>query len=312
MESGTGRANIRVRLANRSRAPLSIHLQAGDSGENKAGTSITVPPGGKPVTTILAVSPASHTPGLYPTQVRVESSARLLQILRPVIGVPLVCPYAVAKPAIDGDLREWSGNVPLGMGRAEQARGKAWGGPADVSAYAYALWDEQYFYFACAVTDDVFTPPPNPAGLMQGDCILFALAVTPRAGAQADHALYAKFGMAVVQDGLGASHPVLVRLSPAPKASNRQTSAFRETATPVKNARIAVRREDTRAFYEAAIPWSELLSQPPTPDFIVSLAITVNDVDGRIQGTMEWGSLLTGAINPLLFPPLRLVKLPAR
>ena len=301
VESGTGRANVRVRLVNRSRAPLTIHLRAGE----KTGTSVQVPPGGKPVVAALAAAPTSREPGLYALPLQLESSLRVLQTLRPLIGVPVVCPYAVVKPAIDGDLKEWAGNVPLGMGRAEQARGKNWGGPSDVSAYAYAMWDEQFFYFACAVTDDIFTPPTSAANLMQGDSVVFALSTPPRANTPASAAACAKFGMAVLRNSVGASVPTLVRLMPDPKASGR------DIPVAIKNARFAVRREDTRTFYEAAIPWRELLSGPATPAAAVSLSILVNDVDGANRGAMEWGNGLYGNVNPLLFLPLRLVKLPA-
>ena len=288
-------------LMNRSRAPLNIHLRAGE----KTGTSVQVPPGGKPVVTTLAAAPTSREPGLYTVPLQLESSLRVLQTLRSLIGVPVVCPYAVVKPLIDGDLKEWAGNVPLGMGRAEQARGKNWGGPSDVSAYAYAQWDEQFFYFACAVTDDVFTPPPSAANLMQGDSVMFALSTPPRANAPASALSYAKFGMALMRNSVGASVPVLVRLTPDAKTPGR------ETPVAIKNARIAVRREDTRTFYEAAIPWRELLSSPATPAATVSLSILVNDVDETARGAMEWGNGLYGNLNPLLFLPLRLVKLPA-
>ena len=298
VESGTGRANVRVRLTNRSLAPLTAHLQAGE----QTGTSIAVPAGGKPVVAVLAVPPASREAGLSAVSLRVEHAGQVLQTLRPLVGVPVLCPYAAVKPALDGDLREWASNVPLGMGRGEQARGKTWGGPGDVSAYAYAQWDEQFFYFACAVTDDIFTPPTSAAALGQGDCVLFALATPPRANSPATSHSYAKFGMAVMRNRVGASVPTLVRLVPDPKSRDR------ETAVAVKNARFAVRREDARTFYEVAIPWRELLPGAASPDSAVSLSILINDVDGTARGSMEWGSGLYGLVNPLLFPPLRLIK----
>ena len=300
VESGTGRANTRVRLTNRSRVPLTVHLQAGE----KTGTSVQVPPDGKPVMTALAVSPESREAGLYSVPLRVESGGRVLQTLKPVIGVPVLCPYAVVKPTIDGDLKEWAGSVPLGMGQVEQARGKAWGGPSDISGYAYAQWDEQFLYFACAVTDDSFTPPTGTNNLLHGDCILFALATPPRAHPPSASFPYAKFGMAITRNGMSASAPVLVRLTPDPKTPGK------EIATAVKNAHFAIRREEGRTFYEAAIPWRELLSGPASTASPVSLSILLNDVDGRAQGAMAWGNGLYGTLNPLLFPPLRLVKSP--
>ena len=124
---------------------------------------------------------------------------------------------------IDGDLSEWTEGEPLGMGRAEQAHGKngkAWGGPGDISAYAYTRWDEQYFYFACAVTDDVFYQPYSLADMQKGDSVVFALATNGSLSARkSGEPAYAEFGMALLKDKQGILSP----LSPASRRAERQS-----------------------------------------------------------------------------------------
>ena len=317
-----GTATLRARLINRGRAPLTARLRMG------LGTpvEVTVAPGGRPQTVTLAVTPPLPAPGLYPVNVRVESANRTLSSLPAQIGVPFACPRVQTTPAIDGDLGEWTGDTPLGMGRAEQAHGKPWGGPSDISAYAYTRWDARYFYFACAVTDDVFIPPRSASQLEQGDSVFVALSADGNivslengAGANAagankasgqdrSAARTAVFGMALMQNAKGGLEPTLVRLSP-------NGAGGRVTAQSVQDGRIAIRRDGSRVFYEAAIPWSRILVAAPQSGQTLGLSILVNDTDSAAgkgqnprRGTMEWGGGLAGRIQPLLFPPLRLTK----
>ena len=216
-------------------------------------------------------------------------------------------PYAIVKPVIDGDLGEWTEGEPLGMGRVEQAHGKngmAWGGPGDISAYAYTRWDEQYFYFACAVTDDVFYQPFGLSDMAKGDSVFFALAANGGLAARKNgDAEVAEFGMALLKDKQGRLTPTLARFPEGGMAKQIAPAS-------VKNARFAIRRAGTRTFYEAAIPWSAWRSAPPRAGQTVNLAIVVNDNDGQGRGYMEWGSGLAEGRRPILFPPLRLAAPP--
>ncbi len=316
---GSTTADVRVRLINRGRSPLALRLH----GDGEASVSITLPPDGKPQTAAIAVAPPANIPGVYPARVQVESGGRTLQTLTAYVGVPFGCPRAQATPAIDGDLGEWTGDMPLGMGRAEQAHGKTWGGPSDLSAYAFTRWDARYFYFACAVTDDVFVAPTLASKLEQGDSVLIALAAngggkangtvgsngTARPG-RAETA-YAMFGMALLRNAKGGLEPVLARLS-RPNGRAGQT-----VAEAVKDGRVAIRREGSRIFYEAAIPWTRILTTSQMLGQTLGLSILVNDIDdntvggkgvGARRGWMEWGGGLAGSVQPALFWPLRLTR----
>jgi hypothetical protein len=312
VETGSGAARMRVRLTNRSRSSLKLRLRSAvidqaNGTDSAPGTFVTLPPNSAPVISSITLSSPVHEPGVYPVTVWVEADDRLLRTIRAFVGVPFLCPYAVVKPTIDGDLSEWTEGEPLGMGRVEQAHGKngrPWGGPGDISAYAYTRWDEQYFYFACAVTDDVFYQPYGLADMAKGDSVVFALATNSGLSARkSGEPEYAEFGMALLKDKQGHLTPTLARFL--------ESGAVKRAApVSVKGARFAIRQAGTRTFYEAAIPWSAWRPVSPRAGQTVSLAILVNDNDGQGRGYMEWGSGLAGSKRPALFPPLRLVAPP--
>jgi hypothetical protein len=290
-----GVAKVRLLLTNSSHMPLllSVHM----AGRTEAGRrDFTLPPNGKPVEYVTPVSAPSKDPGCYPVDVVVEGSVGRFATLQVLVGVSLECRYASLKPAIDGDLSEWTGSDPIGMGRAEQVHGKTWSGPTDLSAYAYLRWDEQFLYVACAVTDDVhFAPFPAPE-MLKGDSVQFAFSTDRRLPAAAsgygpgDH----EFAMAL----LDGTHPVLYRFAgPADVGVGI-----------MKRGAVAVRRVGGRTFYEAAIPWSDLGIRRPHEGALFGFSILVNDNDGQGAGYIAWGDGLGKEKRPLLFPPVKLVR----
>ena len=96
------------------------------------------------------------------------------------------------------------------MGRVEQTSGKAWHGPADLSASAFAQWDKRYFYFACDVVDDVFVQNNAASEMWRGDSVQFALST--RHDTPFMQAGYGKgdceFGLALLKTG-----PTLIRFA---------------------------------------------------------------------------------------------------
>ncbi|HZO89573.1 MAG TPA: sugar-binding protein [Chthonomonadaceae bacterium] len=288
-----GKATVRVRLVNRAPGWMPLTLRTSGS---RTADRFEAPGGGKPVVRDVEVSAPASDPGNYPVTIGIEGREGLLARLRVTVGVPVLCRYAALSPRIDGDLREWADADPIGMGRPDQAHGKEWRGPADVSAYAYAKWDEKYFYLACAVTDDVPFQPYPAAELWRGDSVQFALsadrsAPSDRVGyGPGDH----EFGLAL----LNGTQPILYRFAGPPRTA----------PGPVARGVVVARRLGTRTYYEAAIPWSELAPATPQPGTVLGFSIVVNDNDGQERGYMEWGGGIAGAKRPGLFPPLRLVR----
>lgn len=276
----------RLRILNRGSAPLPLTLLA----QGKESEAFTLD-GGKETVQKIEVNSPEADPGDYPVEVMVSGVVGTFAKAQVQVGVPVICRYATQKPTIDGDLSEWTSAAPMGMGRREQTQGKAWNGPSDLSAYAYAMWDAQYLYVACAVTDDIFAPPKTTAELTQGDSVQFALSAIR--GGTIDRIGYGagehEFGMALVN----GEKSVLTRLAPNAGASK---------------ARVAIRRDGTRLYYEAAIPWVELTPATPTAGAIYGFSIRINDRDGKAQGSIAWGSGLSDPRHPGQFPPLRLLK----
>lgn len=287
-----GRASATVLLRNQERGAVTLTLRAPGMPPQR----VSVPGHGQPVAHPVPVAAPRAEPGAYIVPITVESSFGVVRTLLAQVGVPAACAYAVVKPTIDGSFAKWADAVPLGMGRAEQMHGKAWGGPADLSAYAYVRWDDRFFYFACAVTDDIHYQPFAGSDLPRGDSVQFALSAdrvgpATRVGyGPGEH----EFVLALPPSG----QPILHRLAgPAGTAPG-----------PVEGAQMAIVRSGIRVFYEAAIPWTALTPLTPTAGAIYGLSLVVNDNDGDGRGYAAWGSGVAGAKRPGLFPPIRLIR----
>ena len=295
LDSPGEHAKLRVRLTNRAAQSLSLQLKA---TQGKDVVSVEVPGGGKGVTQDLEVTAPSTDAGAYPVEVNVFGAEGIFTTLKALIGIPLNCPYATRKPIIDGNLEEWADAEPIGMGRQEQAHGKDWRGPADLSAYAYVKWDEEYFYLACSVMDDVFVQNFPAAELMKGDSVQFALSGDRNQpmGRVGYGTLDSEFGLALLKE----TQPTLYRFAGPPSTKPGL----------LKKGLIAIQQKGARLFYEVAIPWTELLPNKPQPGLVLGFSILVNDNDGQGRGYMEWGGGMAVAKVPSLFPPLRLLPKP--
>lgn len=78
-----------------------------------------------------------------------------------------------AKVNVDGKLNEWSevAAITLDHERYLVIPNRAWGGPEDVSGKIYVMWDEEYLYIACDITDNVVLQEKEGSYLFQGDCV---------------------------------------------------------------------------------------------------------------------------------------------
>lgn len=67
--------------------------------------------------------------------------------------------FAVSPPALDGSWRGWDRSDPMRITQAAQIGkllfgNQPWGGPVDLSASIYAMYDDQYIYIGAEVQDD--------------------------------------------------------------------------------------------------------------------------------------------------------------
>ena len=276
-----------MRLSNHNSTPLPVTIDS--NGRSK--DSFDLPGGGKQYTRKIEINSPSSDPGIYTAEISISSSIGKLYTLTGQVTVPAICRYARIKPVIDGDLSEWSDVLPLGMGRLEQVHEKEWYGPNDLSAYAYVQWDENYFYFACAVTDDVAFQPFAPKEMWKGDSVQFALTTDTKGSGERE-------GFGPTDHFFGIAH----------SDSGKTLAARFAGAGGSEKIVAASKRVGSRTFYEAAIPWSELIPAKPNSGTTYGLSIVVNDNDGHGRGYISWANGIYPNRRPGLFLPLRLLK----
>jgi len=101
---------------------------------------------------------------------KAEGSEAPQQIDRSFVFIP--CERLKSKITVDGDLSDWDATQGISMAGRQEGFGAPakllakypeipeWKGEKDFSAKFYTAWDEEYFYLAVEVQDDVLAPPP--------------------------------------------------------------------------------------------------------------------------------------------------------
>ena len=78
---------------------------------------------------------------------------------------------AETPPQIDGDLSDWENAAFKFIGEEEDVFRGDWDGKEDLSYVWSVMWDDDAFYFAAAVRDDIYQEPANAAEAWTGDCL---------------------------------------------------------------------------------------------------------------------------------------------
>ena len=178
-----------------------------------------------------------------------------------------------AKIQIDGDLEEWKGVEPIVMDDKSYGVDQ-WSGPEDLSARAYLVWDADYLYFACDVTDDVLYVPPNV--IWSGDAIQMTfdpLNDDMKGGQGPD------------------DHDLAIGLSQKGSGIARYRVPQRKGLGMMEAIDVAVQKKpDGRGyFYEMAVPWEELYPLSPVAQVVCGFSFAVSDNDGEgFKGGLAW------------------------
>jgi hypothetical protein len=78
---------------------------------------------------------------------------------------------AKTTPTIDGDLSDWKNAAFKFIGEQKDVYRGNWGGPDDLSYVWSVMWDENAFYFAAAIWDDIYQESANVSQPWTGDCL---------------------------------------------------------------------------------------------------------------------------------------------
>ena len=306
----------RLRLTNYGKIPLTMTAITAAGTKNESVERIVVPvqtPQQKEMLKEITLRTAEADAGVYPVTLRLEGTGDFKGIVQQFplqIGVPLLCHRAhfkeSAKPEFAGELAAWTDAIPLGMGRAEQVHGKTWGGVGDLSAAAYSKWDERYFYLACDVTDDLFDPAPTAATMRDSDSVQFAISALSTTAKQ-------NAGTARIQGGGNGMSTLQAQQFGIAQLADGRTALVRFVGSTgvvqtVPGAVVAIHRSGTRTLYEVALPWQQLAPFSRKEGAAFGISVLVNDRDGKANGSIEWGSGISGSVDSTHFPPLRLIR----
>ncbi len=188
---------------------------------------------------------------------------------------------------VDGDLSDWHEALPIHLDKASQVAEKKGWTPQDLSAVAYTMWDDEYFYVAVRVTDNFFRQTYTGGDVWRGDSVQFAVDALNNKSDSYDSD-DSEWGLTLTPDG--------------PQVWRWYGSGGLPGNVLVESARLSVVRQGDQTVYEAAIPLSEIKPLAPSPGAQIGFDLLVNDDDGSGRsGWIEWTPGIGYAKTPSLF-----------
>ncbi|WP_168735459.1 sugar-binding protein [Cohnella fermenti] len=183
---------------------------------------------------------------------------------------------------IDGSLDEWDGYAELQLpAKDDQIQMSGWGGPSDVSASVYLAYDDDFFYWAAAVTDDIHEPIAGST-MWRGDSIQFAFGLNGEYGPE--------YGINYM-DG----------------QANIWQFSEGQAAVGADQITAAAVRSGNETVYEVKMPWTAIAAGKPEAD-LLPFTLLVNDNDGAgRRGWLEWTQGIGKAKNPELHGQVHLI-----
>jgi len=197
------------------------------------------------------------------------------------------------RPAIDTDLREYAALPPIVLDRAEHVTPpdavgvhQLWKSAADLSVKAWVAWDDERFYFAAEVTDSAHVQERTKGSIWAHDCVHLGFdmlhdTLSPEFSGKGGHDGRNDFeiGLALTKEG--------------PQAYEWYSGSL-PTRGLKTNAKVAVRRDGNKTYYELAKPWADLGRYQPTSGRVIGFSFVVmNSNDGS---TARYWLELTGGI----------------
>ncbi len=164
---------------------------------------------------------------------------------------------------VDGQLNDWVDNSDIHLpANNEQVQLQGWAGDEDLSLHAMISYDEDYFYLAATVTDNIHHAIADDY-MWMGDSLQLAFG---------NNGVYGpEYGFSLV---------------------NGESQIWRwvvgEAVLDKNSITLHSSRSGNETVYEAAIPWGAIFSEyPDNKPFQFSLLVNDNDGEGR-RGWIEW------------------------
>jgi outer membrane protein assembly factor BamB len=223
----------------------------------------------------------------------------------------IIAPRLRHAPAIDGELEDgWSyaHRVRLASPRNIGAipapgRGRDWEGEEDLSAILYTGWDDQYFYFALDVEDDVLRAYDRDADEWKGDCLLIGLDPEGAGGFRTNPDVKL---MTLALTIPKRQKPKNEEDPDDPNAGeDGEAGDEDEDARNKPDGLFSVKKKDDNsgAVYEVALPWSSFSRRwaeggSPREGFSFGLSLLLTDDDSSPYEHRGSGATKTLSINP--------------
>lgn len=208
-----------------------------------------------------------------------------------------------AAPEIDGkiDDGEWSVYTsPIMLNTAGSAKRFAgWGGPQDLSGEVYLMYDDENFYLAAKVKDDIHFENDSEGRIWAQDCIQFSFAPENKStSAITEFAVSLSGG-----DEQPGEVQVVRYLSAVSDAEDYDINNLGGTQA------AAALGSDGNVTYEVKVPWGEIFPNDYKTDgtLCFSLLIADNDGSGR-RGWLEFGRGIGDSKDAGLFKRIMLIK----
>ncbi|SDE70024.1 Glycosyl hydrolase catalytic core [Paenibacillus sp. UNCCL117] len=270
--------HVSISIDNNMNTGISGEIQlSGSSPWDQASEKKMFTAAANQTATITYAFPGEPEPKLYNLQIQTTLDGGVSAVVERKISF-LAAQQTADAPVIDGVLSqgEWSDAMPILIDQTSQVQMTDWGGVNDLSGSGYIQWDNDYFYYAVAIKDDVHVQAGTNGDIWRGDSIQFTVDPGRKSGA-ADLG-YNEIGIALNSN---TSNVVVWRWTAASGVSS------------LSNVQASVIRDDNSntTTYEMAIPWDALLPVGVTAvsgtDLGFAMLINDNDGSGR-RGWMEY------------------------
>lgn len=214
--------------------------------------------------------------------------------------------YADTKPIIDGKIEENEWPTAAAMYADEQGQTKRLDGwtKDDVSAKAMCMWDEDNFYIACEVTDDVHCNLQQPNRNWNGDNLQFGV-------------FYGEQAYLAIGQGGQSYHEISASLNSQTGDISVWRYKSQEDLIPAGNitqdtdCKIVRDEERKKTTYEIKIPWDKLLrpGDKPKEGEPLGFSYVINETDsGERQGWIEFAGGIAESKDTSLFSYMTLIK----
>lgn len=288
------RLGLAVELANLRTRPIegTLAIDPPEGWPQQESVDFALGPSERATVILPVAAPFDVTTGRHRADLAVTLDGQAVPPTRVYIPVPTPCQRAARPIVIDGDLDDWGSFDPIRVNAPGEGGDEARRARADLSAAAYLAWDDECFYLAARVRDNVFSEQYRGTLIWLGDSIQFAVDPLCDGGDVYQEDDY-EYGLALTRSGL----------------ETWQWAGPPYKPGPAPGIRAVVTRRGWRTSYEIAVPWALLapLSPQAGRGFGLSLLFNDDDADGEGRTYLEWGGGIAERKRPNEFQQVLLV-----